>query len=77
MASLRLSCRIGASVIRLAESLYLPEAVHRGRYHRLRVGLYRVVYIVENDLITVGGSTMSLTLEYHTSGGFGRTSALN
>ena len=30
-----------------------PEAFHRGDYHRLRVGRYRVVYVIEGDLITV------------------------
>ena len=44
---------IGAAVIRLAENPYPPEAFHRGDYHRLRVGLYRVVYIVDDELITV------------------------
>lgn len=38
---------------RLAENPYPPEAFHRGDYHRLRVGQYRVVYIVEGDLITI------------------------
>ena len=33
---------------------WLPAgAYHRGDYHRLRVGLYRVVYIVDDELITV------------------------
>ena len=44
---------IGAAVARLAEDPHPPEAFHRGGYHRLRVGRYRVVYIVEDDLITV------------------------
>jgi mRNA-degrading endonuclease RelE of RelBE toxin-antitoxin system len=44
---------IGAAVIRLAENPYPPEAFHRGDYHRLRVSLYRVVYIVDDELITV------------------------
>jgi len=44
---------IGVAVVRLAENPYPPEAFHRGDYHRLRVGQYRVVYIVEDDLITV------------------------
>lgn len=45
---------IGAAVIRLAENPYPPEAFHRGDYHRLRVGQYRVVYIVDDDaLITI------------------------
>jgi hypothetical protein len=44
---------IGVAVARLAEVPYPPEAFHRGEYHRLRAGQYRVVYIVEDDLITV------------------------
>ena len=44
---------IGAAVVRLAENPYPPEAFHRGDYHRLRVGQYRVVYFVKDDLITV------------------------
>jgi hypothetical protein len=35
------------------DSPYPPDGFHRGDYHRLRVGQYRVVYIVEGDLITV------------------------
>jgi len=34
---------IGAAVARLAEDPYPAEGFHRGEYHRLRVGLYRVV----------------------------------
>ena len=45
---------IGAAVIRLAQNPYPTEAFHRrGDYHRLRVGPYRVVYIVDDELITV------------------------
>ena len=29
------------------------EAFHRGRYHRLRVGRYRVMYVIDDDLITI------------------------
>jgi ParE toxin of type II toxin-antitoxin system, parDE len=44
---------IGGAVAALADDP-LPEAgFHAGEYHRLRVGRYRVVYIVEADLITV------------------------
>jgi len=46
-------CAIGVAVIRLAGDPYLPEAFHLGESHRLRVGQYRVVYIVEGGLITV------------------------
>jgi mRNA interferase RelE/StbE len=52
---------ISAAVIRLAENPYPPEAFHRGDYHRLRVGQYRVVYIVEDDLITVERDRVSDT----------------
>lgn len=44
---------IGAAVAGLAFDPYPAEGFHRGDYHRLRVGAYRVVYIVEGDLITV------------------------
>ena len=44
---------IGAAVAGLAVDPYPAEGFHRGDYHRLRVGAYRVVYIVEGDLITV------------------------
>ena len=44
---------IGAAVAGLAVDPYPAEGFHRGDYHRLRVGPYRVVYIVEGDLITV------------------------
>jgi mRNA-degrading endonuclease RelE of RelBE toxin-antitoxin system len=44
---------IGAAVAGLAANPYPPDAFHRGEHHRLRVGLYRVVYVVADDLITV------------------------
>ena len=44
---------IGAAVVALADDPYPPEAFHRGDYHRLRVGAYRVVYVLDEDLITV------------------------
>ncbi len=44
---------VGAAVARLAADPYPPESFHRGEYHRLRAGLYRVVYVIEDDLITV------------------------
>ena len=30
-----------------------PEGFHRGRYHRLRAGEYRIMYVVEEDVITI------------------------
>jgi len=44
---------IGAAVTALTVDPYPPEAFHRGRYHRLRVGPYRVMYIIDGDLITI------------------------
>jgi mRNA-degrading endonuclease RelE of RelBE toxin-antitoxin system len=44
---------IGAAVAGLAADPYQPEAFHRGDYHRLRVGRFRVVYVIDGDLITV------------------------
>ena len=44
---------IGVAVARLADDPYPAGAFHRGDYHRLRVGQSRVVYIVDDDLITV------------------------
>jgi hypothetical protein len=41
------------AVAALAEDPYPAEGFHRGRYHRLRVGEYRVQYIIDGDLITV------------------------
>jgi mRNA-degrading endonuclease RelE of RelBE toxin-antitoxin system len=44
---------IGAAVASLAENPYPPDAFHRGDYHRLRVGRFRVVYVIDDDLVTV------------------------
>jgi len=44
---------IGAAVAALAEDPLPVEGFHSGEYHRLRVGSYRVVYVLEADLITV------------------------
>ena len=45
--------QIGGAVAALAEDPHPPEAFHRGDYHRLRVGRFRVAYVIEGDLITV------------------------
>lgn len=45
--------RIGVAVAALEADPYPPEAFHRGDYHRLRVGRFRVVYVIDGDLITV------------------------
>jgi hypothetical protein len=44
---------MGAAIAALAVDPYPPEAFHRGRYHRLRVGRYRVAYTVDDGLITI------------------------
>jgi mRNA-degrading endonuclease RelE of RelBE toxin-antitoxin system len=44
---------IGVAVAALALDPYPPEGFHRGEYHRLRVGRFRVVYVVDDDLVTV------------------------
>ena len=44
---------IGAAVAALAEDPLPAAGFHAGEYHRLRVDAYRVVYVIEGDLITV------------------------
>jgi mRNA-degrading endonuclease RelE of RelBE toxin-antitoxin system len=44
---------IGVAVAALVLDPYPPEGYHQGEYHRLRVGRFRVVYVVDDDLVTV------------------------
>ena len=44
---------ITAAARGLADDPYPTEAFDRGEYHRLRVGGYRVTYLVADDVITV------------------------
>ena len=44
---------LGAAVSALAANPNPPGAFIRGDYRRLRVGTYRVMYVVEDDLIAV------------------------
>ena len=44
---------IGAAVAALALDPYPSDAFHRGEYHRLRVRGFRIIYVVEHELITV------------------------
>lgn len=44
---------LGEAVGRLAGNPEPPEGFHRGRYHRLRIGPYRVMYVIDDDVITV------------------------
>jgi mRNA-degrading endonuclease RelE of RelBE toxin-antitoxin system len=46
---------IGAAVAALAIDPYPepPYGFHRGRYHRLRAGGYRIMYVIDDDVITI------------------------
>ena len=46
---------VGAAIAALAGDPYppSPDGFHRGRYHRLRAGGYRIMYVVDKDAITV------------------------
>jgi hypothetical protein len=44
---------IGAAVADLAGDPLPAGGFHRGRYHRLRVDRYRVLYVIDGDVITV------------------------
>lgn len=44
---------VGLAVLALADDPYPEGAFHRGGYHRLRVGRYRILYFVDGDVITV------------------------
>ena len=44
---------IGATISALAVEPNPPDAFIRGDYRRLRVGVYRVMYVVEDDIITI------------------------
>ena len=46
---------VGEAISALTDEPYPPPPAgfHRGRYHRLRVGPYRVMYVVDDDVITV------------------------
>ena len=44
---------VTAAVARLADDPYPSTGFHRGDWHRLHVGAYRVLYAVEDDLVTV------------------------
>jgi mRNA-degrading endonuclease RelE of RelBE toxin-antitoxin system len=44
---------IGQAIAGLADDPYPSGAFHRGEYHRMRVGLYRVVYVIDDDVVTI------------------------
>jgi mRNA interferase RelE/StbE len=46
---------IGAAVAALADDPYPepPDGFHRGRYHRLRSRAYRIMYVVDEGVITI------------------------
>jgi mRNA interferase RelE/StbE len=45
----------GAAIAALADDPYPdpPAGFHRGRYHRLRAGDYRIMYVVDADVVTI------------------------
>jgi len=44
---------IVAAVDALQDDPYPAEGFHRGDYHRLRAGTYRVMYVIDGDVITI------------------------
>ncbi len=44
---------IGTAISALAVDPNPPDAFIRGNYRRLRIGAYRVMYVVEDDTITI------------------------
>lgn len=46
---------VGAAIAALADDPYPepPAGFHRGRYHRLRAGDYRIMYVVDEAVITI------------------------
>jgi mRNA-degrading endonuclease RelE of RelBE toxin-antitoxin system len=44
---------IAAAVSSLAIEPNPPEAFVRGSYRRLRVGVYRVMYVLDDDVVTI------------------------
>lgn len=46
---------VGAAISALADDPCPPppEGFHRGRYHRLRVGPYRIMYVIGHEVITI------------------------
>jgi mRNA-degrading endonuclease RelE of RelBE toxin-antitoxin system len=46
---------VGAAVAALADDPYPPppDGFHRGRYHRMRGASYRIMYVVDDDVITI------------------------
>lgn len=44
---------VNAAVAALADDPEPPAAFVRGEYHRLKVGPYRIMYLVGDDLVTI------------------------
>ena len=46
---------VGAAIAALDGNPYPdpPAGFHRGRYHRLRAGDYRIMYVIDGDMITI------------------------
>jgi mRNA-degrading endonuclease RelE of RelBE toxin-antitoxin system len=44
---------IGSLVEGLTADPVPADGFHRGDYHRLRTGPYRVIYVIEDDIVTI------------------------
>jgi mRNA-degrading endonuclease RelE of RelBE toxin-antitoxin system len=44
---------VGFAILSLADDPRPAGAFHRGNYHRLRVGRYRILYFIDGDVITI------------------------
>jgi hypothetical protein len=44
---------IATAITGLADDSLPAGGFHRGRYHRLRVDRYRILYVIDGDVITV------------------------
>jgi mRNA-degrading endonuclease RelE of RelBE toxin-antitoxin system len=44
---------VSLAILALADDPYPAGAFHRGSYHRLRAGRYRVLYSIAGDAITI------------------------
>ena len=65
---------VGTAVAALADDPYPAEGFHRGRYHRLRVGPYRVMYVIDDDVISVERVDRVAAFKHADGGGVWRMS---
>ena len=51
---------VARAVTALTDDPSPPEAFVRGAYRRLKVGPYRVMYVIEGDLVTIERLDLSI-----------------